>query len=206
MTESVKAGPRLTGRRLKSISLLVGIVLAALALTSWTQTWFTVILAAQSAGHPPIAAGGDTSAPAISALAIACLAAVGALAISGRFFRIVLATLQLVIGACIALSAVLALFSPLSAVLPLVTAATGIAGVGPVTALVASITATAWPWAALVAGALLMVLGVGIIATGHRWPASTRRYQAVRLDDVEESHTPEADWDSLSGGSDPTSR
>lgn len=196
----------MSGRRLKTASLLCGVALAALALVSWTQTWFVVVLGGESAGHPPISAGGDTSAPAVSALAIACLAALGAMAISGRFFRVVLAVLQMVIGACIVLSAVLALSAPVSAVLSLVTEATSVAGASSVARLIDSLAATAWPWVALVAGVLLVALGVAILATARLWPRAGRKYQATRFESADGGDSPESDWDSLSGGSDPTSR
>lgn len=207
---------RLKSARLKSLSLITGVVLAGLALTSWTQTWFVVVLAGPSAGHPPIAAAGDVSAPAVSALAIAALALVGAIAIAGPFFRVVLAVLQAVIGACIVLSAVLALSAPTTAVTSLVTAATSIAGESSLAGLIGSITATPWPWVALVAGGLMTVLGAFILVTGRRWPGSGRKYQPSRFEparfeaaqsgNAEQNDSPITDWDALSGGSDPTSR
>lgn len=196
----------MTGRRLKTLSIIAGVVLAGLALLSWTQTWFVVVLGGQAAGHPPIAADGSVSAPAVSALAIACLAALGAMAISGPFFRTVLSVLQVVIGACIVLSAVLALSAPVAAVLSLVTEATSIAGADSAAELIDSVTVTVWPWAALVSGALLMALGVVVLATGRRWPGSSRKYQPVRFEDAGGSDSAVSDWDSLSGGADPTSR
>lgn len=227
----METGVLMTARRLKTLSLVAGVIIAGLTLMSWTQTWFVVVLGGQAAGHPPIAADGSVSAPAVSALAIACLAALGAMAISGRFFRAVLAVLQIVIGACIVLSAFLALSGSATAVASLVTDATSITGADSVAALIDSITATAWPWLALISGALLIVLGGIILGTGRRWPDSSRRYQPVRFEnadgsdsprsDVVESDSlepdvlepdspgsgsPESDWDSLSGGSDPTSR
>ncbi|HEY9497899.1 MAG TPA: Trp biosynthesis-associated membrane protein [Terrimesophilobacter sp.] len=196
----------MTGRRLKTMSIVAGVVFAGLALLSWTQTWFVVVLGGQAAGHAPIAADGSVGAPAVSALALACLAGIGAMAISGPFFRAVLAVLQLVIGACIVLSAALALSSPVSAVLSLVTEATGVAGTGPAAELIDSVAATVWPWASLLSGALLAALGIVILATGRRWPGSSRKYQPVRLEEAEGSDSAVSDWDSLSGGSDPTSR
>lgn len=196
----------MTGRRLRALSIVAGVALAGLALLSWTQTWFVVVLGGQAAGHPPIAADGSVSAPAVSALAIACLAALGAMAISGPVFRTILSVLQVVIGACIVLSAVLALSSPVATVLSLVTEATSVAGSDSAAKLIDSMTVTVWPWSALVSGALLMVLGGVVLVTGRRWPGSSRKYQPVRFEEAGGSDTAVSDWDSLSGGSDPTSR
>jgi uncharacterized membrane protein (TIGR02234 family) len=213
-------GPRSAaadGRRLKTAGLLAALALAGLALLAWTQPWFSATLTGESAGHPPLSAAGDHAAPALSALALAALAATGALAIAGPVFRLVLAALQLVLGACIALSSVLALADPVGAVEPLVTAATSITGHEAVAALIGELDPTGWPFAALAAGVLLVLVDLGILATGRRWPASGRKYQAVRLarpdgrsegagtasDGGEDAVS---DWDALSDGEDPTSR
>ena len=57
----------MTGRRLKTMSIVAGVVFAGLALLSWTQTWFVVVLGGQAAGHAPIAADGSCGGPAVSA-------------------------------------------------------------------------------------------------------------------------------------------
>lgn len=202
----------MSARRLKSWSLLLGILFSGAALLAWSQPWFVATLGGASATHPPIPAGGDVAAPALAALALAGLAGIGAMAISGPFFRIILALLEALVGGCIALSAVLALLAPVAAVEPLVTTATGIAGHEAVSALVEAVPATAWPFAALCAGVLLALLGIAVIVTGRAWPGSSRKYQPVRFEaadsDVPQATTDHAvsDWDALSGGADPTSR
>lgn len=202
-----------TGRRLKTLSLLLGLVFSGAAFLAWSQPWFVATLGGASASHPPLSAAGDVAAPAVAALALAGLAGMGALAISGPVFRVILAFLQVLVGGCIALSAVLALLAPVAAVEPLVTAATGIEGHEAVAALVATVPATAWPWVALVAGVLLALLGVVIALTGRAWPGSSRKYQAVRfeavrfepVDAIADTDRAVSDWDALSGGADPTS-
>ncbi|MEO6941837.1 MAG: Trp biosynthesis-associated membrane protein [Terrimesophilobacter sp.] len=211
----------MSGRRLRSVSILVGLLLAGLSLVSWSQSWYIVTLVGQSAGHPALEVGGDVSAPAIAALALAAAASFAAMAISGPFFRIVLAVLDVALGACIVLSAVLAISSPETAVGPAVTQATSVAGTGPIADLVGSNTSTIWPYVALAAGALLSVLGVGILLTARAWPSSARRYEPVRFVPVEKAEPGEevretvlgatgdtavSEWDELSGGTDPTSR
>src|SRR5690606_24093314 len=125
------------------------------------------------------------AAPAVAALALAGLAGVGAMAISGPVFRVILAALQMLVGGCIALSAVVSMVAPVAAVEPLVTAATGIAGHEAVAALVVAVPATVWPTVALLCGVFLAILGGAIIVTGRAWPGSTRKYQPVRFGPAE---------------------
>jgi uncharacterized membrane protein (TIGR02234 family) len=113
------------------------------------------------------------------------------------------------VGGCIALSAVLAMTAPISAVEPLVTAATGIAGHASVAALVATVPATVWPSVALASGVLLAVLGVAIVLTGRAWPVSVRKYEPVRFGPAGQGAGQEravSDWDALSEGEDPTTQ
>lgn len=188
----------MTPQRLKAVLLLVAIVASGLALLSWTQAWFDLTLTDAQA----LTVRGDVAAPAVSALALSGLVLVGALAIAGPVFRVVLGVLGLLLGATIALSAALALADPALAARPVVTEATGIAGDAPVVALVAAVTVGAWGWVALAAGLLLALDGLATAVTARRWPGSSRRYRSVRV--VREDGNPVDDWDSLSEGHDPT--
>ena len=195
--------------KLKTTSLFLGVLLCAAALLAWSQPWFVATLGGESATHPPIPAPGDVAAPAVSALALAGLAGLGAMAISGPVFRMILAALEIVVGGCIALSAVLAMVSPVGAVEPLVTGATGIAGHEAVMGLVATVPATVWPSVALASGVLLALLGCAILLTGRAWPGSSRKYQPVRFGPAEPGAGREravSDWDALSEGGDPTAQ
>lgn len=198
----------MNGRRLKTWSLLLGLVFSGVALLAWSQSWFVATLGGASATHPPIPTGGDVAAPAVAALALAGLAGVGALALAGPVFRVIVAVLELLVGGCIVLSATLALLAPVAAVEPLVTKATGIAGHEAVASLVVTVPATPWPFVALAAGVLLAVLGLAILVTGRAWPGASRKYQPVRFEpaDAQGSEHAVSDWDALSGGADPTSR
>jgi uncharacterized membrane protein (TIGR02234 family) len=184
-------------------------VSAGLALLAWTQPWFTATLVGDSAGHPPLAAAGDHAAPALSALALAALAATGALAIAGPVFRVLLAALQLVLGGCIVLSCALGLADPIGALEPLVTAATSVAGREAVIGRLGDVAVTGWPFAALVAGVLLILADLAVLVTGRHWPGPARRYQAVRFErdsatGATSSDGAVSDWDALSEGGDPT--
>ncbi|MCU1513885.1 MAG: hypothetical protein JWO10_975 [Microbacteriaceae bacterium] len=191
-----------SSRRLKSWSLILGVLLSGLTLLSWTSQWFVLKLAG-SGSQSPLVATGDVAAPALIALALAGLALVAALAIAGPVFRIVLGVLELLIGFTVGLSAVLAIADPVQASAQLVTSATGVSGRDSVASLVASVSSSAWPSITAVAGVLIMAFGVFVVVTGRRWPGSSRKYSAVRLE-PDGTPNPVSDWDSLSTGTDPT--
>ena len=191
-------------RRYKSRIILAATVLGVLTLVSWTQTWFTVLLS----DGATLAVDGQVGAPALSALALTSLVLVGALSIAGPFFRIVFGVLQSLIGVAIVFSAVLAVSAPVSAAGPAISVATGVAGDESVADLVSSIALSPWPWVALVAGSVIVLLGGAIVLTGRHWPGgSTRKYQSsTRLEPAAAERTSVDDWDSLSGGDDPTTK
>lgn len=200
-------------RRLRSIGLFGGLACAALALIGWSQTWYLVTLSGQFDAHAVLEVGGDVSAPAIAALALASAAGFAAMSISGMFFRVILALLEVTLGASITLSASLAVASPVSAVSAAVTDATGLEGAEAVEQLIGSASPTAWPYLNLAIGVLLAVVAMGILITARLWPKSGRRYEPVRFESAEPTGSAEVDagdaavsnWDELSGGSDPTS-
>jgi hypothetical protein len=196
----------MSGRRLKVQSLVAGILFSALTLIAWTQLWFTVSVNETTTSTLAIAVTGDLAAPALSAFSLAGLALVAALTISGTVLRIVLGVLQFAIGAGVVASTAAALANPVAASASAVTKVTGVSGSHSVAALVETSSQTAWPWLALVFGALTAAVGVVVAITGRRWPGSSRRYQAIADTDQEDSSNPVSDWDRLSGGSDPTSR
>lgn len=202
---------------MKLPAVLATVVGAGLVLLAWSQTWFDLELAdaaAHGAGDG-IPVPGSVASPALAALGLAALALVAALAIAGPVIRIVLGILEVVLGGCVLLAAWLTIGDPVGAVSPAVTDATGVSGAEPTAELVASVDQTAWPVAAIAGGILLVLAGIVVLVTGTRWPASSRRYRAVRLaDDSEPASGPAAgraasdraidDWDELSRGDDPT--
>jgi hypothetical protein len=197
----------MTPRRIKLALILVSGALAALVLAAWTQTWVTVTPSDTAA----IVADGSVAAPALTALALSELVLLGAIALAGPFFRVVLGVIQALVGATIAYSSLLALLDPVNSAASAITKATGItgaeslAGYGDDEVLV-----SAWPAVALGAGVGLVVLAILILVTARRWPGSTRKYQAVRFDTAERTEGAPAerdsvtDWDALTHGDDPT--
>lgn len=197
---SVPAG----SRRVRTLALLLPVVASAVAFLAWSQEWVTVVLTDDRI----VVAAGDAAAPAVPPFAIAALALVGALALAGLVFRIVLGLLQALLGLGIAVSGGLALTNPLAAALGPVTEATGIEGLAGVSGLVAEVGVSLWPAVAIAAGGASIVIGVGIAFTASLWPARTRRYETARLAPAD--GTGRVDrldaWDALSDGDDPTAR
>lgn len=195
----------MTPRRVRALALLAPLVVAALALLSWTQPWVEVSL---DDGRP-VTAAGDVAAPALPALALAALALVAALALAGQVFRVVLGILLALLSSAIVTSAVLALGDPTGAASAAVTGLSGVDGDESVRSIVATAALTAWPFVALVAGILGCLAGIAIALTARRWPERVRRYDAVRTapseDPATEGRTDRLDaWDALSDGRDPT--
>lgn len=190
-------------RRLKASLLISGVVLAGLALLAWTQPWVAIDL---SDGRTLVVSG-DRAAGAVSALALTCLVLNGALSIASHIFRVVLGALEALIGATLVLVSSLALGSPVTASAAALSEVTGVSGNDSLVALVASISVTGWPWVSVAAGALLIALGLAVLASAARWPGSGRKYGAVRmqtLDGVTIDASNIDDWDALSRGNDPT--
>ncbi|MET0843610.1 MAG: Trp biosynthesis-associated membrane protein [Mycetocola sp.] len=198
------SAPR-SGKRSKYLLILASLALSGLALIAWTQTWLVVELAP---GSPTttVTVDGVVAAPALAALALAGLALAAALAIAGLLFRIILGVLNIVLGGCIALSAVLVLTGPVAASEAAVTNATGIAGSKSIADLVTATSLTPWPFIALATGVLLALVGAGILVTARRWPSSSRKYSAVRMESADSDAMPDSvdSWDDLTRGDDPT--
>lgn len=186
--------------------ILLMLAASGLALLAATQQWYTVTVASGAGGSTVLTVDGQVASPALSALGFAGLALAVALAIAGPVIRIVLGVLGALLGGSIVLAAGIAIGDPAAASLPVVTKATGVAGHETVRDLIESVTATAWPIVALAAGILLVVASLAVIVTARAWPASARKYQAVRMETAEPSAKDRAvdEWDELSRGDDPT--
>jgi uncharacterized membrane protein (TIGR02234 family) len=214
------------GRRAKFV-LLLGVVLGSvLALVASTQVWYSLHLTSAANHSAPVTVQGSVAAPALTALSLAGLALVAALAIAGPIVRVVLGVLGALLGGCVLLSAGVAVGAPEQAGTPAVTTVTGVSGNTSIKHLVASIDSSIWPLIAIVAGVILVLAGIGVLVTSRTWPGASRRYQAVRFEPADaaaaeladELNQPDPapqsgppsrdaaidDWDELSRGEDPT--
>jgi len=189
-----------TGGRLKLISLVGIAALAALLFADWSQTWFTLTVQGK-----PFPVSGQVAGGALSALALASLALIAALAIAGRFFRPILGVLLALLGVCVIAVSAFAIGNPVVAATSAITKATGVAGTQSVGRLVTATSLTAWPVVAIVLGVLMTLLGLAIAPTARSWPDSGRKYSRSRLTAPDhDAQDPVLEWDALSEGDDPT--
>jgi len=194
----------MTPRAIKLYSILGGLALSGIALLAYTQTWIQIRASSPQGGAVAVSAAGSQTAPALSALAFAGLALFAASTIAGTVFRVILGALAFVLGGCIVFAALLAATDPIGSAATAITKATGVDGKASVAGIVLSHTSTAWPFVALGTGLALALLGIFVVVTSKRWPASTRRYQSVRVVDPDAPVDPVATWDTLTTGVDPT--
>ncbi|MDO9395177.1 MAG: Trp biosynthesis-associated membrane protein, partial [Herbiconiux sp.] len=178
----------MTGRRLKTSSILLVLALSALTFLAWSQSWgtLTIVGGGGSSGNASselvLDVPGSAAAPALSALGLAGIALAGALAIAGPVIRIVLGLLQVLLGASVLWSALGALLDPVAAGASVVTTSTGVAGTASIRDLVTPGGETPWPAVTVVLGALMVLTGLLVVVTVRRWPQSSRRYQAVTFE------------------------
>lgn len=198
------------GKRLKRFAILALVVAAGLAMLALTQPWARLGLHTEEFEREFTHSGGDAGT-AIMGLAIATLAAVGALAIAGRLFRYVIAALTLGLGVGIAIAAGLGMADPAAGFGAEIRQFSGITDEAGVREIIAqgTLSTSGWPVVALGAGILVSLAAIGTILTAHRWPTGTRKYSRIRLEPVDAPLEPDADdriaqWDALSAGDDPT--
>ncbi len=189
-------------QRGRSIAVLGFLAAGGIGVLSATQTWLT---AARHDAADPILVTGAQSLPLLTPLSLAVLALAAVLALSGRVVRYILAGL----GGAVAVllgwwTLELILTHPLSAVAATVTEVTGLAGDDAIAGIVAAVTPTAWPYAALVGWIVLLAASVFALASASAWRSGGRRY---RTDAAPRSSGPVDavdSWDDLSRGTDPT--
>ncbi|MDR6637114.1 Trp biosynthesis-associated membrane protein [Paenarthrobacter nitroguajacolicus] len=199
-TESAASSAATTPRWARKSTLVLAMtVLALLVFGATTQTWIEVQLDPNGASNSNLHVQGNKAATAVTALALVALAGGLAASIAGKIARWVIAAIIGLSAVGIILAAITVVVDPLGAAQGSIAAATGISG-GQ-----ASVTATAFPILAIVAGALLAVCAAVLPAAGRHWKSRTK-YDA-RAGGPQGGNGPvdEIDsWDSLSRGEDPT--
>ncbi|TPW76309.1 Trp biosynthesis-associated membrane protein [Schumannella soli] len=172
---SVPAEPGRRGGRLKSLSLLALLAGNGVVLLAWSQQWYVLHLDDRA-----IPASGQVAAGPLLALALTGLVLVAALALAGVAFRIILGVLQALLGGCITLQAALTIGDPAHASSSVLRETAGISGQHAAD-LVDRVDGSGWPFLALAAGVVLVLLGLLVAVTATRWPVSSRRYSRTRL-------------------------
>lgn len=191
-------------QRGRSLSVSGFLLAGAIGIISSTQTWLTVERA--DAGEA-ILVPGASALVLVAPLSLAVLALGAALSIAGPAFRVIFGVLGAAGSVFLGWSTLqLLLASPLEAVAPAVTDATGLAGGEAVGDVVRSIVPTAWPVIALVGWVVLLAASVLVLLTWRRWKSGGRRYRTDST--TATSHEGPVDavdsWDDLSRGNDPT--
>lgn len=193
------------GKRTRNMLIMTTLAVSAVALLAWTQDWFTISVAHSAHGTTSLDVPGKTAAPATAALGLAGLALGGALSLGGRILRIIFGAIEAVLGASLIAAVVSTVSDPAGASRESVTELTGVSGTDAVHDLVLSSSPTVWPYVAVAAGILLVVLGIAVCVTVRTWPQPGHKYDADSS--RAPSGVPDAvdSWDELSRGEDPTS-
>ncbi|HWU47464.1 MAG TPA: Trp biosynthesis-associated membrane protein [Humibacter sp.] len=172
-------------RSLKYGSIAAFVLSAGLALTASTQDWFGFHLAATTAQSATVMAQGSVAAPGLTALSLAGIALAGALAMAGRFARLMLGILGVVLGFCILWSSAAPLADPIAVGAPAITKQTGVAGDSAVHHLVTATDVMAWPAVGIASGVIFTLASLAVIVTFTAWPSASRRYDVVRFADAD---------------------
>lgn len=199
------AGRSRAARRALALALLCGAVGAALALVAAGQTW-SESTAEFAQGQVPVRAKGSEVTGLPSALALVGLAALVAVFAVRRAGRYVVSGLLTVCGAGVLASALLSADDN-GALTEKAAKASGLANSG-----IGAVELTAWPYVAVIGGALLILAGLLALRYGSAWPSmsgSVRyertplRQRAARPQRVDPDR-PEDLWKALDRGEDPT--
>ncbi|MBH0099088.1 Trp biosynthesis-associated membrane protein [Salinibacterium sp. NSLL150] len=184
-------------KRSRSIVLSSLVLLGAVVMLSWTQRWFTITLQDEVS----VEVLGSDVAGALAALALSTFALVAALGIASVTVRRVLGVIAAIVGAIIVAVSQATLADPARAASELITEATGISGIDSIRSLVVAVDGSAWSFTALVAGVLIIAIGIAAAVSARHWPTATKKYDrttTVIADD------PASQWDAQSRGLDPT--
>jgi len=200
-------------RRSLALMLACSVLGASVALLAAGRTWTRGEVSFQQAALHVTATGSQTTGVPSALALVGLAAAVAVFAVRGLGRRLLGLLLALAGAGVMAVC---------------VTAATGTAAlnrrasaaVGLSTATANHVTHSAWPWAGVVGGLLLVVAGVLVITRGRDWPGMSSRYDAPtrrRVDGPGTSATagpgrsrPQAEqtpadvWKALDRGEDPT--
>ena len=174
------------------------LLLAGLAGVVSLPTWFSTTVSTALDPTVVVRASGGDVAPAVPAAALVLLACAAAVALVGRVARWVVVLVVALAGVLVVAASLRALADPWAAGLhQKVLSATG-AGHDAT-----AVTTSAWPYAAIVAGVLVVVAAGWIARSSRSWPGPTRRHEgttgpAATVDDERSA------WDALSRGDDPS--
>ena len=207
-------------RKFKTYSLFAAFVLSAAILISWSQTWIFIEVTFTTVNYEGLSVYGKIAAPGLSAFGLAGFAITAALALSSVVIRRILGVLLLGLGIAVVFISVSAWTDPVLAAAPQLTSLSAISDIETLRTFVLSSSLTAWPGISVVAGILLVPLGIIIVFTAGKWGTGSRKFDRVdpsssdsvqakpRQSTVGENKDTSSvnidAWDSLSHGIDPT--
>jgi uncharacterized lipoprotein NlpE involved in copper resistance len=157
----------------KGTVVLGGLLCAALAFGTTTQTWLQVKLPPSAVQTPDLDVPGSDAAVSVTALALVALAGVLAASIAGRIARIIIAVIVMLVGAGITAAALAVIVDPATAASASIGKAIGIIGAP------ADINVTAFPAVAAVSGVLVFLAAVWLLVAGRTWVRS-RRFEGAQ--------------------------
>jgi hypothetical protein len=202
------ADMRTGGRRGLYFFLLVAF--SAGILGAWSQPWFELDLGGAATSVTVLSVSGQVAAPALSAVGLASLAAVAALAIGSPFVRRIVSFVVALLGLSATIATALAIADPVTASNASLSKLTAIADIASLRLLVGSVSVSAWPWVCLACGGGLVVVGILLMWVAPNWPRGGRKYAstpgAPARANASDSAAPIDLWDGLSEGGDPTVR
>lgn len=192
------------GNRYKRVAVLLVLAGALLGLVTTLLPWVT----AEVGGGQQLSASADLANPATLALSLAGLASVAALWLVGRWPRVVLGVLLVVIG--IAAVVTVAMMDDSRAVQRALERQLQLDPAGAITGNELMPVRGFAPWLAMLGGVLLAAGGALTAATAQLWPGGGRRFavssEAAATDSAAQTSADVRvdQWDALSAGEDPT--
>ncbi|GAA4726329.1 hypothetical protein GCM10023216_16090 [Isoptericola chiayiensis] len=187
--------------RSRARAVVALLVLGAGALAAASATWLRTSVSTALEPEAAVVVTGTTAAPGVAAAAFVVVAGALATTLGGSLARRVALVVAAGGGLGITASAVAVL---LDAEGPAVLGASDAAGV---TELASPVQVTLLPWLAALAGALVVVVAVLALLGAGSWAATGGRHERAGTAEARPAAEPDpqADWDALSRGTDPSS-
>lgn len=192
-------------QRFKAYTILLVILLSALVLLSWSQTWFTFSSSILPSGEP-ITSSGQNVAPALAAFSLLNFALTAALALAGRVLRKILSVVLCISSAAIVWIAIAAFSDPIGSSINLLTTLSGLSDITSLSAMVISVDISTWVYLAPISGFFLIVTGIISFFTSAKWVTNSKKYDRSSPKQAHKIPSGELidQWDALSAGEDPT--
>jgi hypothetical protein len=195
------------------VSILLGLIGAALVVVAGSRTWAHVSLP-DLGGMNNLPLSGRQAAPTAIPIALAAGAGVIVMATAGRAIRFPVAAALVAAGALVGVASHDARHSAVSSAAKAMESAIGMANQKSVIKLPGDVLANAsaeltiWPLLGILGGVLIALSGLAGLLTGASWPGPASRFEAATPGTSAGAGPAAPDdartWDALSRGDDPT--